>query len=120
MNCIVARNSGYDDVFVYNFFNKGKITLRNLTSVELKSVGISFIIVDIVDRTSMSSNLLFVPYRKTQRIEFGKELREIISKEYYQTATVFEADLQEIDTLRNDTIDLEVSAQDLALLKRYV
>lgn len=68
----------------------------------------------------MSSNLLFVPYRKTKRIEFSKELRDIISKEYYQTATVFEADLQEIDTLRNDTIDLEVSPQDLALLKRYV
>ncbi|ODQ62879.1 hypothetical protein WICANDRAFT_25575 [Wickerhamomyces anomalus NRRL Y-366-8] len=67
----------------------------------------------------MSSNLLFVPYRKTKRIEFSKELRDIISKEYYQTATVFEADLQEIDTLRNDTIDLEVSPQDLALLKRY-
>lgn len=68
----------------------------------------------------MSSNLLFVPYRKTQRIEFGKELRDIIAKEYYQTPSVFEADLQEIDTLRNDTIDLQVSQQDLALLKRYV
>ncbi|KAH3666412.1 hypothetical protein WICMUC_005680 [Wickerhamomyces mucosus] len=67
----------------------------------------------------MSSNLLFVPYRKTQRIEFGEQLRDIISKEYYQTATVFEDDLKEIDILRNDVLDLTVTTQDLALLKRY-
>jgi programmed cell death 6-interacting protein len=67
----------------------------------------------------MSSNLLFIPYRKTERIPFGKKLRDIISREYYQTATVFEKDLQEVDTLRNDIIDLDVTTQDLALLKRY-
>lgn len=67
----------------------------------------------------MSSNLLFIPYRKTQSIEFGKTLRDLISREYYQTATVFETDLKEVDTLRNDIVDLDVSSQDLALLKRY-
>ncbi|CCH41026.1 pH-response regulator protein [Wickerhamomyces ciferrii] len=57
--------------------------------------------------------------RKTLKVSFGDELRDIINKEFYQSATVFEKDLQEIDTLRNDIIDLEVSPQDLALLRRY-
>lgn len=67
----------------------------------------------------MSSNLLFVPYRKTSKILFGEQLKQIIDEEYYQTSTIFQNDLNEIDTLRNDTIELEVSTQDLALLKRY-
>ncbi|KAH3689015.1 hypothetical protein WICPIJ_000014 [Wickerhamomyces pijperi] len=67
----------------------------------------------------MSSNLLYVPYRKTQRITFSATLRNIITSEFLQTPAVFASDLIEIDTLRNDIIDLNVSTHDLALLKRY-
>jgi programmed cell death 6-interacting protein len=67
----------------------------------------------------MTSNLLFIPYRKTQNIEFGAALRDIISKEYYQTPSAFEGDLQEVDTLRKDIVDLGATPHDLALLKRY-
>ncbi|ODV75903.1 Rim20p [Cyberlindnera jadinii NRRL Y-1542] len=67
----------------------------------------------------MSTNLLFVPYRKTERIEFGAAIRDIISKEYYQTPSAFEGDIREVDTLRGDIIDLGSTPHDLALLKRY-
>ncbi|CDR39911.1 CYFA0S04e00474g1_1 [Cyberlindnera fabianii] len=67
----------------------------------------------------MQSNLIFVPYRATERIEFGSALRDIIDKEYYQTPSAFEADIQEVDTLRNDIIQPGKTPSDLALLKRY-
>lgn len=66
-----------------------------------------------------SSNLLYVPYRRTQRISLSATLRNIITTDFLQTPVVFETDLTEIDTLRNDIVELEVSIQDLALLKRY-
>ena len=55
----------------------------------------------------MNTNLLYIPYRETDAIDLGNELRNIINKEYFQPSSKFDKDLQTIRNLRNNISNLK-------------
>ncbi|CUM45321.1 pH-response regulator protein palA/RIM20 [Debaryomyces fabryi] len=55
----------------------------------------------------MNTNLLYIPYRETDTINLGNELRNIIKKEYFQPSSKFDKDLQTITDLRNSISNLQ-------------
>ncbi|ODQ82605.1 hypothetical protein BABINDRAFT_5546 [Babjeviella inositovora NRRL Y-12698] len=68
---------------------------------------------------AMDSNLLSIPLRKTHYIPIGDELRAIISNEYFQLASVFEADLCEVDLQRKNIVDVATDSTGETALKTY-
>lgn len=55
----------------------------------------------------MNTNLLYIPYRETDSIDLGNELRNIIKKEYFQPSSNFDKDLQAVRNLRNNISNLK-------------
>ncbi|CAK7892616.1 pH-response regulator protein palA/Rim20p [[Candida] anglica] len=48
----------------------------------------------------MNSNLLAIPLRQTSEIELGNQLKDAISKDFFQSSGMFEKDTNFIDSLR--------------------
>lgn len=70
----------------------------------------------------MNTNLLYIPYRETDIIDFGDELRNIIKKEYFQPSSNFDRDLQAVRNLRNNISNLkneQVNNNDEAVCVQY-
>lgn len=70
----------------------------------------------------MNTNLLYIPYRETDIIDLGNELRNIIKKEYFQPSSNFDRDLRAIRNLRNNISNLkneQVNNNDEAVCIQY-
>lgn len=70
----------------------------------------------------MNTNLLYIPYRETEIIELGNELRNIIKQEYFQPSSNFDKDLRAISNLRNNISNLkneQVNNNDEAVCVQY-
>lgn len=55
----------------------------------------------------MNSNLLFIPLKQSRPIDLGHELSEVITKNYFQPPSVFEADLVRLTKLRNKITNIK-------------
>ncbi|RCK64118.1 pH-response regulator protein palA/RIM20 [Candida viswanathii] len=49
----------------------------------------------------MNSNLLYIPLKQSRPIDLGHELKEVITKSYFQPPSAFESDLTFLTNLRN-------------------
>lgn len=71
----------------------------------------------------MNSSLVSIKYRSTDKIDLEVILNNIISEEYYQTATIFEEDIEYLKALRfriyNITNDLITTTSHLETLQNY-
>lgn len=70
----------------------------------------------------MNINLLYIPFRQTDTIDLGDQLRSIIKQDYFQSPSNFEKDLSEIRNLRNQVSilkDEKVSSNDEAICTKY-
>ena len=68
----------------------------------------------------MNSNLLSVPLRQSRPIDLGEELRAVIKRDYFQTASSFEADLTLIQELRNNITKLTEQTIDQNSIKLLI
>lgn len=64
-------------------------------------------------------NLLYIPLKQSKPIDLGHELGETIRKDYFQTVSTFEADLQQIALLRNEITALKNESPLLNALYKY-
>lgn len=71
----------------------------------------------------MNTNLLYIPYRETDTIDLGSELRNIIKQEYFQPPSTFETDLITVSNLRKRIANLKdekaVKDDELACVQYY-
>ncbi|EMG49564.1 pH-response regulator protein palA/RIM20 [Candida maltosa Xu316] len=55
----------------------------------------------------MNSNLLYIPLKQSRPIDFGNELRQVITNNYFQPASSFDSDLNYLTQLRNNVTDIK-------------
>lgn len=70
----------------------------------------------------MNTNLLKVPFRLTNPIDLGESLNEIIKRDYFQSASIFEDDLSTCTKSRNEIQILNsesVNEYSIDLIKSY-
>lgn len=55
----------------------------------------------------MASNFLYIPFKKTKNISLADELKQVIKKDYFQSPSIFENDLQQLHKLRKKITKLQ-------------
>ena len=70
-------------------------------------------------RTTMATNILSVPFRRTRSVSLGDGLKEFISTALDQHPEQFRDDFAAIDKLRADIAILDVHTSSLERLLRY-
>ncbi|SCU83355.1 LAME_0C04852g1_1 [Lachancea meyersii CBS 8951] len=63
--------------------------------------------------------LLCIPFKRSLPVDLNAELSKVIDRTFYQVASLFDADLKTIDTLRNSALEAEVSTTGLQTLQEY-
>lgn len=69
----------------------------------------------------MNTNLLYIPFRQSERIPIAEELAALIKRDYYQTPSTFQADLELVKQhregvyLKNET----ATKDDISRLQQY-
>lgn len=71
----------------------------------------------------MNTNLLYVPFRATEDVDLGNELRQVITRHYFQAPSSFTSDLNRASDLRHVVARLsdgKVSALAITLVGEYL
>lgn len=69
----------------------------------------------------MNTNLLYIPFRQTERIPIAEELATLIKRDYYQTPSTFQSDLDQVQAYREGVYlkDGTASKGDVKRLQDY-
>lgn len=55
----------------------------------------------------MASNFLYIPFKRTKNVSLADELKQVIKKDYFQSPSIFENDLQQLHKLRKKITKLQ-------------
>ena len=73
-----------------------------------------------ISLTDMYSNILFLPFRRTQPVPLSASIRQYISTKYDQHPDMFTRDMEAIDKLRVDAVNsLEAHTSGIRKLTAY-